>query len=57
MRFALRVNAARNPKLMPPFSLARLSEGADQLPATVAALQALVVAARAQRDVAIAERD
>jgi transposase len=34
-----------------------VSEGADQLPTDVAALQALLVAARAERDAAIAERD
>jgi len=34
-----------------------VSESADQLPTDVAALQALLVAARAERDAAIAERD
>jgi Transposase C of IS166 homeodomain len=34
-----------------------VSEGGDQLPTDVAALQALLVAARAERDAAIAERD
>ena len=34
-----------------------MSEGADQLPTDVAALQALLVVARAEREAAIAERD
>ena len=34
-----------------------VSEGADQLPTDVAALQALLVVARAEREAAIAERD
>jgi transposase len=34
-----------------------MSEGADQIPSDVAALQALLVAARAERDAVIAERD
>jgi transposase len=38
-------------------SVHSVSEGADQLPTDVAALQALLVAARAERDAAIAERD
>jgi transposase len=38
-------------------SVHSVSEGTDQLPTDVAALQALLVAARAERDAAIAERD
>ena len=34
-----------------------VSEGADQLPTDVAALQALLIVALAERDAAIAERD
>jgi transposase len=38
-------------------SVHSVSEGAEQLPTDAAALQALLVAARAERDAAIAERD
>src|SRR5262245_47952241 len=39
------------------FSVLRVSESTDQLPTDVAALQALLVATRAQRDAVMAERD
>ena len=48
----LRVTTARE-----SVSVQSVSESADQLPTDVTALQALLVAARAERDAALAERD